>query len=384
MSKLKFPQWCYWVAGAAFILSLLAIIILVIPKGNEVPEGPALPEIGADQTLISVQADAALATLVEPGDIIQLFAADGSMVEELQYLQVYRPTEEGYLLLLVNSEQAAAIVSREISTRVVLVSHQDAERASELLALQERINSPKITLELQPTAIIAPDTPTELTFRAEVDPIEAVLPDIQWSSSDTDIVAVRNGTIYGQSVGEATITAKCGNQKVSCVVTVEIPLEEIRLDQHDTVLAIGEALTLTARPEPEDTTRFDAVWSTSDPAVATVSEDGIVTGIAPGTAVITVSCGGITDDCTIRIGYHAEVVQLDRNAISLAIGQTYKLAPSIYPGTDVIDQMEFRSSNPAVVTVAKDGTVTAVAAGTATITFRCGDISVNCSVTVTP
>lgn len=385
MAKLNLPRWAYWAAAAAVMVLLIVIIVLAVaPKSSTSPaEAPALPEIGADQTVISVQADAALTALVEPGDIVQLYAADGAVVEELQYLQVYKPAEEGCLLLLVNSKQAAAIVSREISTSVVLVSHNDAERAGELLALQARINNPKITLELQPTAVIAPGVPTDLTYLAEIDPIEAVLPDLQWSSSDTTTVAVKNGTVYGVKVGEATVTVKCGSLEASCVVTVEIPLNEIQLNREQTVMAVGETLKLSARPEPENATHFDVTWSVSDPAVATVSEDGTVTAVAPGSVVVTATSGGVSAQCTIQVGYHAEVVQLNLQTISLAIGQQHKLAPSVYPTNDLIDVLEYSSSNAAVATVADDGTVTAVAAGTATITLRCGEIAVKCTVTVT-
>lgn len=385
MDKINLPKWAWWAAGAAVAVLLIIIIILSsIPKGGEPAEGPVLPEIGADQTVISIQADTALTALAEPGDIVQLYAADGSVVEALQYVQVYKPAEEGCLLLLVDSKQAAAVVSHEISTKVVLISHQNEDRADELLALQARINAPEITLTLQPTAVIALGTPTELTFRAEIDPIEATLPAIQWTSSNTSVAAVRDGTIYGLTVGEATITAKCGDQEVSCVVTVEIPLEAIRLNNSEAALAVGETLKLSARPEPQDATHCDVTWSVSDPSVATVSEDGIVTAIAPGTVVVTATSSSVSAECTIRVGYHAEVVQLSLQSISLSVGQEYKLEPSVYPSTNLIDELEYSSSNILMAAVSEDGTVTALAMGTATITIQCGEISVKCTVTISP
>ena len=383
MDKIKLPQWAWWAAGAAVVLLIGIIILASLPKGSEPAEGPVLPEIGADQTVVSVQADAALTALAEPGDIVQLYAADGAVIEALQYVQVYKPAEEGCLLLLVDSRQATAFVGNEISTRVVLISHQDGDRAGELLTLQKRINDPEITLELQPSITIAQGKPTELTYKAEVDPVEATLPAIEWSSSNTSIVAVRDGTVYGLKVGEAIITAKCGDMEATCTVTVEIPLEEIRLNVTDTVLAVGETLTLLAQLEPQEATNTDITWSVSDPAVATVSEDGTVTAVAPGTVVVTAASGSVTAECTIRVGYHAEVVQHDPQTITLKMGDDYVLKPVVYPSADLIDELEYSSSSNLVATVLTDGTILAMNPGTATITIRCGEKTFQVTVTVT-
>ena len=385
MDKLNFPRWAWWAIGGAALVFLLIVILLITgPRNNEQAiEAPTLPQIGADQTVVSVQADAALTALAEAGDIVQLYATDGTEIEALRYVQVYQPSEEGCLLLLVDSKQAAAFVGHEISTRVVLVAHDDADRADELLDLQKRINDPEITLELPTTITIPTETPTELEYTTKINPEEATLPQIQWSSSNTGIVVVRNGVLYPVAAGEATITAQCGEKEASCVVTVEISLDEIRLSQHNAVLAVGETLTLTARPEPQDTTCFDPTWRTSDPAVATVNGSGTITAVAPGTVVVTAASGSITAECTLQVGYHAEVVQHDPQTITLKMGDDYSLKPVVYPSTDLIDELEYSSSNTLVAMVHTDGTILAMNPGTATITIRCGEKTFQVNVTVT-
>ena len=385
MNKLNLPRGAWWAIGGAALVFLLVIILLIAaPKNNEpAATYPTLPQIGADQTVVSVQADAALTALAKAGDIVQLYASDGNEIEALQYVQVYQPSEEGCLLLLVDSKQAAAFVSHDISTRVVLVAHDDADRADELLDLQKRINDPEITLELPATITISQGTPTELEYTARIAPEEATLPQITWTSSNTSIVAVKNNTVYGLKVGEATITAKCGDAEAVCTVTVEIPLEEIRLSVTDTVLAVGESLTLVAQPDPQEATNADITWSVSDPAIATVDGSGIVTAVAPGTVVVSATSGSVTADCTIRVGYHAEVVQHDPQTITLKMGDDYSLKPVVYPSADLIDELEYSSSNTLVAMPLTDGTVLAMSAGTATITIRCGEKTFQVTVTVT-
>lgn len=410
----RFPLWLLLTLSGAFLVLLLVMIVsmrkespapteqttptvqteptvstgpseITLPTESTIPsEGPMVPEIGAGQTIISVQADSSLTSLAIPGDVVQLFAADGSVIEELQYLQVFHSTDDGGLLLLVDQQQAVAIISQEINPRVVLVSHDDAARAEDLLELQTRINHPQIALKLHSPAPLAPGKTVTLEYSASIDPLEATLPPIQWLSADTDVAKVHNGIVEAVGVGQTTITAICGSTEASCVITVEIPLKEILLDQIETTLAVGKTLKLTATPKPKDTTHFNVSWNISDPAVATITDKGVVTGVAPGTVVVTASCGDISDQCTITIGYHAEIVKLDRESLSLSIGQTYKLIPTIYPRTDIIDPISFESSNKAIATVSADGTVTAVAAGTVTITFHCGDATAKCTVTVNP
>lgn len=278
--------------------------------------------------------------------------------------------------------QASVFVSLSISDRVILVVHNDADQAKELLELQDRINNPQISLSLQPEATVTPGTELQLEFQADILPIEAPLPEIQWESSSPDIATVENGILHAQKVGTVTITAICGNAQANCSVSIEIPLQELRIDQEKVSLAVGEALQLTAIPVPEDATNFSAVWTSEDPGVAAVSNDGTVTGISPGTVSITASCGDILRQCTVTVGHHAEVVQLDRESLSLTIGQTYTLMPSIYPSTDLIDTMQFESSNAKVVQVNESGTVIALSVGKAYITFRCGEATTKCLVYV--
>lgn len=376
---------------ACITLVLIVIIVLLVartdtddttPEPEPVTAAVTLPDIGDHQRIVSILADTGLAALAEPGDVVQLYAIDGGDIPSLRYVQVYQCADDR-ILLLVDDTQTAAIVRKTLSDRVLLISHKNPDRAGVLLELQERINDPQITLTLQPDAKTAPGVELQLDFQAEIQPSEAPLPEIRWESDNPDIVTVQDGVIRTSGVGSAVITACCGDAEASCTIQVEIPLEAIQFDRQNAAVAVGETLQLTALPLPQDATQFSVAWSSEDPAVATVSEDGTVTGVAPGTVLITASSGDISAQCQVTVGYHAEVVQLDRESISLAIGQTYTLKPTIYPSADLIDTLAFESSNPRVVKVSADGTVTALAVGKAYVTFRCGNATAKCLVVVT-
>ncbi|MBQ9950391.1 MAG: Ig-like domain-containing protein [Clostridia bacterium] len=75
------------------------------------------------------------------------------------------------------------------------------------------------------------------------------------------------------------------------------------MDKTEAALKVGETVQLTATVAPEDATNKELVWTTSDEAVATVSETGLVTAVAAGTATITVTTvdGEFTATCTITV-----------------------------------------------------------------------------------
>lgn len=82
----------------------------------------------------------------------------------------------------------------------------------------------------------------------------------------------------------------------------DVAVTEVRLDKPSAELEVGGTLALTATVEPANATNKDVSWSSSDENVATV-ENGTVTAVAVGTAVITVKTadGGKEAKCTITV-----------------------------------------------------------------------------------
>ena len=85
--------------------------------------------------------------------------------------------------------------------------------------------------------------------------------------------------------------------------TYVVPVTGVSLDESSITLDVGGNQTLTATVTPEDATNKKVRWSSDNEAVATVSEDGVVTAVAGGTAVITVTTldGLFTASCTVTV-----------------------------------------------------------------------------------
>lgn len=160
-----------------------------------------------------------------------------------------------------------------------------------------------------------------------------------------------------------------------------VPATEVTLDKTTLSLHPTENATLTATVKPENTT--DAVvWASSNEAVATV-KDGVVTAKSEGTATITASCGSVKAECVVTVEKPvlATGVTLDKTALTLYEGDAAKLTATVSPENTTDKTIVWSSSDNTVATV-KDGAVTAVKAGTATITAACGSVKAECAVTV--
>ena len=140
-------------------------------------------------------------------------------------------------------------------------------------------------------------------------PTDATNQGVTWSSSAANVASVdATGTVTANAPGTAVITATSndGGKTASCAVTVSqaaIPVTGVTLDQATASVAVSASLQLTATVLPAEATNKTVRWTSSNPAVAGVDQSGKVSGVAPGTAVITATTadGGKTAACTVTV-----------------------------------------------------------------------------------
>ena len=149
-----------------------------------------------------------------------------------------------------------------------------------------------------------------LTLTATIDPETTTDKTLTWSSSDEEIATVdENGTVTALKPGSVTITVSTSNGKTaSCEIMVIakepeiIYVSSVTLDQTDIEAIPGTVITLVATVLPEDATDKELIWSSSDEEVASVDQNGTVTILNVGTAVITAETtdgSGIKAECHI-------------------------------------------------------------------------------------
>ncbi len=173
----------------------------------------------------------------------------------------------------------------------------------------------------------------------------------------------------------------------SCEKTVNVT--GVTLDKNNIVLIVGDTELLTATIEPTDANDKNISWTSSDATIASVIQ-GQVTAISQGTATITVTTadGSYTATCTVTVetdAVNVTGIALNETTLNLITGDTKQLTATIQP-TDATDQtVTWVTSDDGVATVSSTGLITAVGAGSATITVTTTDgaKTATCEVRVT-
>lgn len=150
------------------------------------------------------------------------------------------------------------------------------------------------------------------TLTATVEPANATNKNVEWWTSDLDVVSVTstsggsNGYVEARGAGKATVTVKTedGEFSASCEITVEkkeVPVTGIALEQSSLLLPVGNTYTLRAHVQPSNATDQDIKWISNNEGVATVDQTGKVTAVAAGTADIRALLAGKFANCTVQV-----------------------------------------------------------------------------------
>ena len=118
----------------------------------------------------------------------------------------------------------------------------------------------------------------------------------EWTVDDEEVATIdETGKITARSVGETTVTAVAGEYTASCRVIVDYAdPKDVYLNYSGIQTAIGQDTQLSAIVVPAGA-RQDVVWESSDPAIATVDESGLVTGVSKGATSILAKAAADTE-----------------------------------------------------------------------------------------
>lgn len=219
-----------------------------------------------------------------------------------------------------------------------------------------------------------------LRIIAEVSPSNAANKNVTWSSTDTSVVTVSDtGLCTAKAGGSATIVVRTqdGGFVATCMITVYQEVESIRLSKTTARVGRGSTIRLRATVLPETATNKKVTWSSSDNSIATVNQDGEVTGLKIGDPVIitaTTVSGNKMATCKVTVTEPVTGLIISPTSKTLKKGQYFTIKATVYPTDRVTnDTVLWASSNPKVAKVDSKGKVTAVAGGKATIQAKTED-----------
>ena len=216
---------------------------------------------------------------------------------------------------------------------------------------------------------------------ATISPKGASNKNVKWRSSDKSVATVSSdGKITGKAPGSAVITCTTedGAYKASCVVAVKkyVKAKSVKLNKSSKTLYVTDTYTLKPTVSPSNASDKSVKWKSSDTKVAKVSSSGVVTAVGKGTATITCTTkdGGYKASCKITVKKISVTgLSLSSSSVKLDVGESERIYANLKPSNASNQNVTWKSSNKSVAKVSSTGKITAVGAGTATITCTTKD-----------
>ena len=191
---------------------------------------------------------------------------------------------------------------------------------------------------------------------------------LKYKSSDAKIASVSaEGVITALEKGSAMIAI--GYEKTlaaMCKVTVVSAPKKVALSPKVVVLSVGDTRDLSVRLSKGAASVV--AFSSSNEAVATVDDAGRITAVAGGKAVVTAKTyNGKTAECAVYVlgGKAPTTLSLNVSSVSIQVGETFKLTPSVDEGSDAY--YRYASKNKKIAKVDADGVITGVKKGVTTV-----------------
>ena len=148
------------------------------------------------------------------------------------------------------------------------------------------------------------------------------------------------------------------------------PIEKVEISKTNMTIIKGDTEQLTATVYPEDAKDTNVYWTSANRNIATVDNDGNVTGIAGGETVITARSSDATvyAECKVKVDVPVDSIVLNQKEVTMLQNEVYILAPIISPEDATVKEVQWSSSNKEVVRVTEDGLLIGLQQGRAIVT----------------
>ncbi len=262
---------------------------------------------------------------------------------------------------------------------------------NELIAPLLNADAPQPGAEGQPQApeqVLVLRLGTNQSIQATCAPKDASDRKYTLASSDESIVRVSGTKLQPKAVGECTITvSSVQNPEVAVTYRTLVvqPVTRLQLTGEKSTY-VGSTLALTPVYSPENASIQAVTWSSANEKVATVDENGVVTGIAKGSATIKATAAdgsGKAASFKVTVMQQPQAIELNETSVTINVGASKTLKATVSPSNTNNKKVTWSSSDESVATVNKSGRITPVSAGSCTITCQSEDFpGVSASATV--
>jgi len=215
---------------------------------------------------------------------------------------------------------------------------------------------------------------------------------VTWTSRSPAVAAVtENGALVARRRGTAVIVAAAAGVARAVTITVTAPpVIDVVVDGVPPVIVVGATATLrgvvrTARAVDDDQQHRAVEWKSSDPSVATIAADGVLTARAAGQVVISATCDGVRGDAPVTVvSVRAATVVIAAPVSPLRLGDRVPLKATVYDaaGKVVSRPVTWRSTDVRVAPVDPSGRLAAQSEGWAIVTAQSDGVVAHVEVVV--
>ncbi|MGN0448447.1 MAG: Ig domain-containing protein [Acutalibacteraceae bacterium] len=299
-----------------------------VNNGDELTlEVTVLPEDTSDKTVIFISSDEEVASVDENGKVTPHKAGTCEITA--------KSTIEG--------------VEKTVTVTVIQLCEE--------IAFYCRIPDLWIGEKVRAIATILPYDTTDKSF--------------SWSSSDESVATVdKYGVIRAVSGGKVQIIATSHDEGgVKGIINLRVMEEISGIDflEGERTVETGKTISLEAKVFPEAAYDTSVIYKSENEEVATVNEDGTVTGVKGGTAKITAATvdGKFIAECFVTVIVPTEGIKLYRTDFDLKVGERAKVQYDVMPEDATDKSVQWSSDNEEICTVSNEGVITALKEGEA-------------------
>lgn len=204
------------------------------------------------------------------------------------------------------------------------------------------------------------------TLTATVEPANATNKNVEWWTSDLDVVSVTSapggstGYVEARKAGKATVTVKTedGEFSASCEITVEkkeVPVTGITIEPSSLKLPVGDTYSLIPHVQPSDATNQDIKWLSTNESVASVNAEGKVTAVSAGNAEIRAMLEGKFATCPVEVDNVTMTMKKTSYIVILSLSKKINIESDIETNF-TLDKSKITvvSADPLIATVDQD------------------------------
>ena len=214
-----------------------------------------------------------------------------------------------------------------------------------------------------------------VTLSATCTPSDASNKRVIFSSSDEGVAHVAGTVLKAIQSGECTLVVKSAQnpsvQEKFQVLVIQ-PAKKIQITAKKNKVSAGSTLKLKAVVSPDDTTMKDVTWTSRNPAIATVDENGVVTGRKRGSVTIIATAAdgsGVTGSIYLNVTQPVKSITFTQSSLEAIVGRKTQAKVTINPADATDRTVTWSSSDESIATV-RAGLITGVKAGQCTIIVR--------------